>query len=1066
MWQGRRRRLTSVKETTFSDNNAAATTDSFKRLGDPPDLWVGCNVTVDESGNRIFADAKGAKGKCLILSEEATSSCPWSNERQAFVGSGCEYVERLECACLSLTTLANRGEEEASVEMCATYSFPKKVVVLQADQLFSVSLEDLSNIKTLVVVICSVFGCTAILAIASDVAAASARRKKFKKAIDGENAQAAGFRIEPNGAYTWTLNPAADEAKCNSVPQNWGMYVCRCVGVSVKRLRFCVPLISVKEVIEEHESTSRVKEVLRQAMCNEQPDEAMNGHKNTNVDNRSNGQLRDTKNPIREDVDEPSLPLERAIGTCLALAALAHGGLLSPHDFQLKARLASELKWSTLPAGLSFAGLLSRFCALCSPSGPLKLSKKWLRLADAFRLSLLQFPDGSFKACDAVAVSLRALSVPEVLNDIDAESGDTWSSEKISKHEKGTAKAHRWELLRRSMITRWRNLFFTEMKKEDEYKSSLTLQYLRRCTSKHLAETMVVWSKHDLISSKPDELPLDVWTSLLVSEWCKSGATLVLNPESDLPEASIDLGKLSDRFVDRQLEALGEDVEDDRARARTIIFRWNKIYEDHIEHAHEHVDAAVKKDVDKVRAERKQYWHDHFREASVAAVKGVCFAVLVLLKSIALIFLSTHLILKIIVIKPTDTFRRSERLWVVGTQILMTFTTAIWIHYQKSEQCCQQLRTHLQCSIDFTVPCYGELTCAKIKKLPQALGVPKCTAFPQKELGDVFAVIFIVLSIVLPVRMLLTAVFQAGGKAVSPSHFEPAAGADATMQMVLMQIWEAMVMMLMNPVAGMSRMTSVIKKVVVSSKRYVKRIIQAIGLRVFGKAAPKINRAMRIATAKSMKGLRRLSRRMSSSSSKIQTEKDGAAQHDDEKMLDGAGFDDEDPLEAAFKILDREQNLTKEARRACTRSARAAAEAPALKRLSLASLWSTRLDQLGILLIVLCWAITAWVIFAYGVLLYDNVGPGAEVDYMESWWQSFSTDVFGIESLKVMLRRGLFILVFRNVGLLLGQAEALDLWHEHVLEQGIAEDGSIGDADLDEVSDSATMDDGADIDVD
>ena len=205
---------------------------------------------------------------------------------------------------------------------------------------------------------------------------------------------------------------------------------------------------------------------------------------------------------------------------------------------------------------------------------------------------------------------------------------------------------------------------------------------------------------------------------------------------------------------------------------------------------------------------------------------------------------------------------------------------------------------------------------------------------------------------------------------------------------------------------------------------------------------------------------------MSSSSSKIQTETDGAAQHDDEKMLGGAGFDDEDPLEAAFKILDREQNLTKEARRACTRSARAAAEAPALKRLSLASLWSTRLDQLGILLIVLCWAITAWVIFAYGVLLYDNVGPGAEVDYMESWWQSFSTDVFGIESLKVMMRRGMFIMVFRNVGLLLGQAEALDLWHEHVLEQGIAEDGSIGDADLDEVSDSATMDDGADIDVD
>ena len=149
------------------------------------------------------------------------------------------YDKALECACLTLST-NDDGGSTSTLEMSAAYSFPKKVVVLTADQLFSVSLEDLANIITLVIVICSMFGCATVLAIISDVFAARERKRLLKSKFDGELATKAGFRVESNGAYTWTLDPDMDEDGNYFEPptKQWGVALCTCLGISVKRLRF------------------------------------------------------------------------------------------------------------------------------------------------------------------------------------------------------------------------------------------------------------------------------------------------------------------------------------------------------------------------------------------------------------------------------------------------------------------------------------------------------------------------------------------------------------------------------------------------------------------------------------------------------------------------------------------------------------------------------------------------------------------------------------------------------------------------------------------------------------
>ena len=600
-----------VRRTTSLDSYANGTTA-------PVDLMAGCNATVDGEGNRIFLG-----DECLMLSDDATSSCPWNNVRQAFVGPGCEYATRLECACLSLADDEDL-EEPVAVEMSATYSFPSKVVTLKADQLFSMSFEDLSNIRTLVIVICSIFGCTAFLGLVSDFLAARARKKLLKMAIAGDLAEQAGYRIEPNGAWTWTLDPHKDDGGTKdgkwtwSKPsRDWGDALCKCTGINMKRLRFCVPLVDIIA------STKRIVESSRIPTPYHAPSEHGGGTDTSSSDeslvlarrvdagsSRTPGAVESQRPFDGMDMDTPSelLSLERAIGTSLALAHLHHAGLLSPREFQRLARLASELRWPCLPADMSFAELLSRSCALCSPAGALKLKNKWLVLADAFRLSLLQEPDGRIVACDAVAASLRALQAPEeysqeangVQQSVGAEqdAAEAGVPGHQQAQEEGDATS-RWEGVRHSLIRRWGRLFGA-VHPQLKTTRSLSKSLLRSSSSKKLRELYVEFSKDDLLEDRPKHVSEDVWTTLLVAEWCGGKPAVVLNPHAGL-EAEVDTRLLCERYVKRYVKP--DDVSI-RQLARDTLERWKVDYDELTSEARGCVGEAIKREKEQKREGR------------------------------------------------------------------------------------------------------------------------------------------------------------------------------------------------------------------------------------------------------------------------------------------------------------------------------------------------------------------------------------------------------------------------------------------------------------------------------
>ncbi|XRB24101.1 hypothetical protein RI054_37g139570 [Pseudoscourfieldia marina] len=532
---------------------------------------------------------------------------------------------------------------------------------------------------------------------------------------------------------------------------------------------------------------------------------------------------------------------------------------------------------------------------------------------------------------------------------------------------------------------------------------------------------------------------------------------MILNPHAGIEDA-IDVGALADRYLEKHLVDTA-----DRAVARAAISTWEDEYEKLIAATRDHVKDALKRESDKKRAERSERWRTAFVGAAIFAMKALFLATLLFFRGLFFLFLGTHILLKLIFIKPTDSFRRSERLWVVMTCFILMFTCSIWIHYQKSQQCCEQLRAHLGCSLDLTSPCLGALKCSEIKKVPKAVGAPACTAFPQKgNIVDTVTAIFIVLCIVLPSRMVLQTVFQLGGQAVSPKYFADAAGPDPTLQVMLMQLWEAMFMMVLNPSGGLSRLLLLARKLLMKFKKFVNRAVTALLMFVIKTCFPKLKKNL----SKSMRSLSKATSRIKTMTSKKQ--KQGGEEEDEDE-----DEDEVDSVELAHRAFAEERRLTMlvEGSRASP-ATRKISEAPALDRLAKAALWSSRYDTLGVVLLVMCWALTAWVAFAFGVLIYDNVGAGAENDFLNSWWQAMSTDIFGVESLKVMGRRALFVLIFRNVSVLFGPAELTETWHEKVLEQGVSidtgdgDEEDVNDAALGEVADDDALDEGMDDDMD
>ncbi|KAK3274589.1 hypothetical protein CYMTET_17234 [Cymbomonas tetramitiformis] len=141
---------------------------------------------------------------------------------------------------------------------------------------------------------------------------------------------------------------------------------------------------------------------------------------------------------------------------------------------------------------------------------------------------------------------------------------------------------------------------------------------------------------------------------------------------------------------------------------------------------------------------------------------------------------SSHPLVAIYLVKPTEPFSRAERLVVQVNVFIVMLSFCMFFYLSKAIECCADFKEYVGCPFagSRTAECLGEATCEVLFKartdgfLPIELGEEGfiCTAFPSATWTDrIWSVIFINAALI-PVNVLLMALFSISGAAAAPGH--------------------------------------------------------------------------------------------------------------------------------------------------------------------------------------------------------------------------------------------------------------------------------------------------------
>jgi hypothetical protein len=98
--------------------------------------------------------------------------------------------------------------------------------------------------------------------------------------------------------------------------------------------------------------------------------------------------------------------------------------------------------------------------------------------------------------------------------------------------------------------------------------------------------------------------------------------------------------------------------------------------------------------------------------------------------------------------------------------------------------------------------------------------------------------------------------------------------------------------------------------------------------------------------------------------------------------------------------------------------------------------WSSLVYQEGTwFLVAFTWLFGGYVILTYGVLIYRYLGEGEETAYIIAWGAAFAANTFGLESVKIIGRKALFLVFIEtfNARFRSKRAESL-FWYETYTE--------------------------------
>ena len=100
----------------------------------------------------------------------------------------------------------------------------------------------------------------------------------------------------------------------------------------------------------------------------------------------------------------------------------------------------------------------------------------------------------------------------------------------------------------------------------------------------------------------------------------------------------------------------------------------------------------------------------------------------------------------------------------------------------------------------------------------------------------------------------------------------------------------------------------------------------------------------------------------------------------------------------------------------------------------------------------------AWVVLAYGVLIYTYLGPGEEEAFIRAWGITFLVNNFGVESVAVIGRKAFFIWIVEKMNRLLRYRTVVE-WYESYIEQTGRGDENNEEEDVNEDGEDGAQDD-------
>jgi len=473
-------------------------------------------------------------------------------------------------------------------------------------------------------------------------------------------------------------------------------------------------------------------------------------------------------------------------------------------------------------------------------------------------------------------------------------------------------------------------------------------------------EPMCHFLKETLISSVPVPLKKlidtgaasesqvhSIWATLLA---CARYRTLpyswCLNPSAPVTKR-VYIDTLGHYWLKRQqekingLEAIAEEIND---AADAVTLRWTN----------EHIQRLEEAKVYMMDAQ------DRIAEESTRKHGTICITLRQLYDGVKWLLYQmfhAHPVFALYSVGPTESFSRGERVIILCTGYMVMLVSAVWFYQSKAEQCCRDLRSELGCSDDLSIPCYAKETCKDIMKallrdefanypFPVKAADWECDAFPTDTLSSKIYLVLLVCAIVIPLRTFLTAVFTFGGSTSLPKNWIISRSAYE-------KVFTPGIVIVAQSVAFL------VHSIFFEIDKIVKAMTGIVVSLFFYLLQPLVN--------------------IKKSISKL-----------------------DKTCALCFPSLHKQCCIVAAA---TPKSLKTPVNPGALQGVHYEKTFNSRMDQVGIVSVVVIWAALLWVLLGYARLIHDMYGQEEEIACITDWGLSLLFELFGVGSLQVLVMR-------------------------------------------------------------